>query len=66
MGESLMRAKKFYAIPGLMLVAQHSMAGFVPLPVDLSIPSLPVEIGGVAAIAAVSFIIGAQLIRRRK
>ena len=61
-----MRAKKIYAIPGLMLVAQHSMASPVAMSVGLGMPFLPLEIGGVAAIAAVSFIIGAQLIRRRK
>jgi hypothetical protein len=67
MGESLMRAKKIYAIIGLMLAAQFSMAGTVTLPVvGLGIGPLSAEIGGVAAIAAVSFIIGAQLIRRRK
>ena len=61
-----MMAKNTLAILGLIFVAQLSMAGGVPLPPALGSGGLPLDMGGVAAIAAVSLIIGAQLIKRRE
>jgi hypothetical protein len=49
---------KIYTLLGLALVAQQSFAGD---PVQL-----PLEMGGVAAVAALSLIIATQLIKRRK
>ena len=60
-----------YTILGLFLLAQHSLAG-----VEAGIPeggtvgsvagsSLPMGIGGIAGVAALSLIIGVQLIKRK-
>ena len=65
----VMMAKNTLAILGLIFVAQLSMAGgpVVPMPIEpLGFVGVPLDMGGVAAIAAVSLIIGAQLIKRRK
>jgi hypothetical protein len=63
----MMMAKNTLAILGLIFVAQLSMAGGPgPLPPSLGTGGLPLDMGGVAAIAAVSLIIGAQLIKRRE
>ena len=63
-----MKIRHFYALPGLMLLAQIAVAGRpIPLPVEpLSIIDLPLDMGGAVAIAAVSLVIGAQLIKRKK
>ena len=61
--------KNSFTILGLMFLAQASTAQVplaVSLPAPLDIVGMPLEIGGVTAIAAVSLIIGAQLIKRRK
>jgi hypothetical protein len=49
---------------GLLLVAQHSLA-VQPLSVVVGTP-LPLGMGGIAVIAGVGLIIGAQLIKRNK
>jgi hypothetical protein len=62
-------------ILGVFLIAQQSLAG-VETGADLGFPmgetvgsiagsSLPMGIGGIAGIAALSLIIGAQLIKRK-
>ena len=58
----------FCALPSLMLLAQVAVAGRpTPLPiVQVSVIDLPLDIGGTVAIAAVSLVIGAQLIKRKK
>jgi hypothetical protein len=50
---------------GLMLATNCVTAGEVPLGIVVGTP-VPLGLGGVAAIAAVSLIIGTQLIKRRK
>ena len=54
-----MTIHKLYPLLGLPLVAQQSFAGEVTTP-------LPLEMGGIAAVAALSLIIATQLIKRRK
>lgn len=55
------------ALVPLLLASHSSLAGppVVSLPLVVGTP-LPVGIGGVVAIAAVSLVIGTQLIRRKK
>ncbi len=49
---------------GLLLSAQFCMAGFsVPLGVATK---LPLELGGIAGVAALTLIVATQLIKRRK
>ena len=49
---------------GMLLLSQFSTAGFtVGLGVDTG---LPLEIGGIVGVAALSLIIATQLIKRRK
>ncbi len=62
-----------YTILGLSLIAQHSLAGGVGLGTNVGDPlslvvgsALPLGIGGIAGIAAISLIIGIQLIKRKK
>ena len=63
-----MKFKHFCALSSLMLLAQVAVAGRpIPLPIEpLSIIDLPLDMGGTVAIAAVSLVIGAQLIKRKK
>lgn len=56
-----MIVKHAYLLLGLTLVAQQSTAS-----VPLGIIPVPLEMGGIAAAAAVSLIIAVQLIKRRK
>jgi hypothetical protein len=53
---------------GLLLSSQFSMAGgIVPLGVPLGGgQGLPLELGGIAGVAALTLIIATQLIKRRK
>ena len=71
---------KFYALAGLLMMAPYSVASLVvgaPLGVEagqlagdlvgsVTGTALPLGIGGMAVIAALSLIIGAQLIKRKK
>lgn len=58
-----MKIWNLFTVSVLMLVSQYSMgANATPL----SIAPLPLDIGGIVAIGAVSLIIGAQQIKRRK
>ena len=66
-----MTIKQFYAV--LFLVSLTPISGVAaavgPTPLggeQLGIVGLPLETGGMMAIAAVSLIIGAQLIKRKK
>ena len=54
-----MNISKVSALSGLLLVAQPGMAENVST-------GLPLEMGGIAAIAAASLIIAVQLVKRRK
>jgi hypothetical protein len=56
-----MIVKNAYLLLGLTLLAQQSAAS-----VPLGIIPVPLEMGGIAAAAAVSLIIAVQLIKRRK
>ena len=72
-------AKKYYALLGLLCIAQHSVAGFtVGTPAGVQAGrvagdvvgsvaggAVPLGLGGIAIIAALSLIIGAQLIKRK-
>jgi hypothetical protein len=55
----MMNAIKTSTVLGLLLSAPFSMAGVFPVPV-------PLEIGGIAGVAALTLIIATQLIKRRK
>ena len=55
-----MNFKPAYPLLGLALIAEQSIAGTGP-----GIP-VPMEMGGIAAAAAISLIIATQLIKRRK
>ena len=61
-----MKIAETLSLSGLLLTASHSFAGTPAPAVGLSIEALPLDTGGLAAIAAVSLIIGAQAIKRRK
>lgn len=54
-----MTIKKVPALLGLLLVAQPGLAENAATP-------LPLEMGGIAAVAAASLIIAVQLVKRRK
>ena len=59
-----MKIWNLFTVSVLMLVSQYSMgANATPLSIA---PLLPLGIGGIVAIGAVSLIIGAQQIKRRK
>jgi len=71
-----MISKNAYTMLGVFLIAQQSMAG-VEAGTGLGFPvgdplgqvagsALPLGIGGIAGIAAISLIIGIQLIKRKK
>lgn len=58
------------AIFFLPCLAQASDGG-IPIPLSAALPealggTLPVEIGGIAAVSAVALLIGAQIIKRKK
>ncbi len=55
-----MKFKTAYPLAGLLLIAEQSIAG-----VAVGTP-VPMEMGGIAAAAAISLIIATQLIKRRK
>lgn len=55
-----MNFKPAYPLVGLVLIAEQSIAG---VPVGTPVP---MEMGGIAAAAAISLIIASQLIKRRK
>ena len=55
-----MNLKPAYPILGLVLIAEQSIAG-----ISAGTP-VPMELGGIAAVAALSLIIATQLIKRRK
>jgi len=55
-----MNFKTAYPLLGLVLIAQQSTAG---IPAGTPVP---MEMGGIAAAAAISLIIATQLIKRRK
>ena len=59
-----MEIQKILPAIGLLLVAGQSSAGTVPM----GSPPTPMalELGGIAAVAAISLIIATQLIKRRK
>ena len=59
-----MKTNNIFAGLGLMFIAQQSVAD-ATTPLGVPAP-MPLEMGGVAAIAAVSLMIGTQLIKRRK
>ncbi len=73
-------SKRYYALLGLLCVAQHSVAGFtVGTPAGVGAGrvtgdvvgsvtggAVPLGLGGIAVIAALSLIIGVQLIKRKK
>lgn len=55
-----MNVKPAYPLFGLVLIAEQSIAG-----ISAGTP-VPMEMGGIAAAAAISLIIATQLIKRRK
>ena len=68
---------RFYALLGLLIISQQSMAagtvvgvglGFIPAGVLTPVvgTATPLGIGGIATITALSLIIGTQLIKRKK
>jgi hypothetical protein len=59
-----MTLNKLYPLLGAALFAQQGLAGIPPI--DPPPPGLPLEMGGIAAVAALSLIIATQLIKRRK
>ena len=56
-----MNFKNAYPLIGLVLIAEQSIAGTIPVGTPV-----PMEMGGIAAAAAISLIIATQLIKRRK
>lgn len=58
-----MTVKKVYPLLGLLLIADQGYAGQVPMGIP---QDMPLELGGIAAVAALSLIIATQLIKRRK
>jgi hypothetical protein len=58
-----MTPKKLYTLLSLLLVSGPTFAGGA---VPMSVQPMSLELGGVAAVAAVSLIIATQLIQRRK
>ena len=70
-GLTMIKAKISAAVVGSMLLAQQGFAGSVPMggPVlggEAMSTAMPFGMGGAAAIAAVSLILGIQLIKRKK
>lgn len=62
-GLTMIKAKISFAVVGSMLLAQSVFAG---IPAVVLGTSVPFGMGGAAAIAAVSLILGIQLIKRKK
>ena len=65
----MIKAKISAAVAGSMLLAQPVFAGSPPgvvLGTDTLSAALPFGLGGAAAIAAVSLILGIQMIKRKK
>ena len=59
-----MTIQKILPAMGLLLVAGQSSAGIVPM--GTAPTPMGLELGGIAAVAAISLIIATQLIKRRK
>lgn len=60
-----MTMHKLYPLLGMALVAQQSLAGDGGGPPNPG-PGLSLEMGGIAAVAALSLIVATQLIKHRK
>ena len=70
-GLTMIKAKISLAVAGSVLLAQQGFAGIIPMgsPVlgaEAMSTAMPFGMGGAAAIAAVSLILGIQLIKRKK